>query len=709
MLFHLEEAGLRYIPQKNGFREVESTGPPRPRCAKMGLKRPKSQPNTTGPTTGVHVNALQATAPQTVVVSQPAPAGGAVTINNATETQTVRVCVPEQQQTVPLSNSVQGSVPMDAQAILMPPKDETHQTISESQNHIMYQSESSIDGTRGNENKTALNSSEAEMTVVSAQKSSDGSIDTADSNLKREEVAMDTETQLSSKTVTESKSYRSADTPVVPTATAITEEHAITEDQSVQSTVITTKEPVTSPQGQEMRHMSDQNDGLATSGEQIASIKPVSPKPSTEQQNNNSELLIDADSSSSAAETSQYTEVAKSGPPLESDSGTSNDSNTAKAKADINGINPSSNTAREGSNIISLKSEEMGVSSEKPEEKALDAKVEESSGEPLISGISETSKEQQQQQPSLVPYENEDSSSSNEAPTAQNEAQASTAESTSSSKNFNEADEQSEVQRQKQDEGTSSDIVAEEKSGENSQSDETKADVDKGAINSEGKDISREDAEKETLPEETNASKNSESTEKVETPGDETVENVKSHEEESHDSNGKTQGGVTIAGDAIKQQQQGETKKSQSKIEESEVKTAIDVEGANGQAAAETKVASPEQIPGDNSTPPAILSTENQVPEVKAEIVESTKSQAAESRLSSTTGALAEQGKTSDNTGETAPAPSQVQKLTGEIDTEVTPVVNHHLPEQVSYRYFSLCSRATTYICFSSYRKTIKI
>ncbi len=31
LLFHLEEAGLRYVPQKNGFREVESTGPPGPR------------------------------------------------------------------------------------------------------------------------------------------------------------------------------------------------------------------------------------------------------------------------------------------------------------------------------------------------------------------------------------------------------------------------------------------------------------------------------------------------------------------------------------------------------------------------------------------------------------------------------------------------------------------------------------------------------
>ena len=687
MLFHLEEAGLRYIPQKNGFREVESTGPPRPRCAKMGLKRPKSQPSTTGPTTAVHVNASQATAPQTVVVSQQAPAGGAVTINNAIDTHPVHVCVPEQQQTVPVSNSVQGSVPMDAQAVLMPPKDEAHQAISESQNHTTYQSESSIDGTCGNENKTVP---EAEMTIASAKKSSDGSIDTADSHLEREEVAMDTETQLSSKTVTEIKSYRSADTPVVPTGTAITGEHAIAEDQSVQSTVFATKEPGTSPHGQEMRHMTDQKDDLATSGEQIANIKPVSPKPSAEQQNDKSELLTDADSSSSVVETSHYTEVAKSGPPLENDSGTAqsnNDSTTAKAKADIYGINPVSNTAREGSNNVSLRSEEMAISSEKPEDKALDAKVEESSGEPLISGISETSKQQQQQQPSLVPYENEDSSSSNEATTAQNESQASTAESTSSSKDISEADEQGEVQRQKQDEGTNSDIVTEDKPGENSQSDETKADVDKGAINSESKDISRKNAEKETLPGETNASKNLENLQNVEAPRDETVQNVKSHEEESHDSNGKTQGSETIAGDAIKQQQQGETKESQSKMEGSEMKTADDVEDVNGQVAAERKVASPEQMTGDNSTNTAIFSVENQVPQVYAESMDSRKSQTAESRLSLPTGALAEQGKAQD---------SEVQKLTGEVDIEATPVVNNHLPEQVSYRYFSLGSSSTT-------------
>ena len=688
LLFHLEEAGLRYIPQKNGFREVESTGPPRPRCAKMGLKRPKSQPSTTGPATPVHVHTSQATTPQTVVLSQSAPAGGVVTMNNATEAHTERVCVPEQQQSVPVSNSIQGSVPLDAQAILMPHKDENHQTMSESQNHMMYQLESSVDGTCGNENKTALSSSETEMTTVSAQKSLDGSIDTADSSVKREKVAMDTEAQLSSEKVTESKNSQSADTTVVPTATAITEEHAITEEESVQVTVKTTEESGSSQQGQEMGNITDQKDDLDTSEEKTASNKPVSPKPSIEQQRDNSELLTDADSTSSAAETSQNTEVAKSGPPLGSDSGTaesSNYSNTAKAETDIN---TDSNTSRESSNILSSKSEEMSESSEKPEEKTLDAKVEESSGESSISGISETIKQQQQQQPSLVPYENEDSSSSNEATNAQNGARASTVETTSSNKEFSEADEQSEIQAQKQDEGTSSDIVTEDQPGENNQSDETKADVDKGAINSEGKDISGKDTEIETLPEESNMSKNSEGVENVEAPKDETIQNVTAHEEESYDSNDRTQGSETIAGDAIKQQQQVETTESQSK-EGSEVKIAIDAECANGQVTAETKLASSEQLTGDNSTQPAIFSTENQMseenkPQVNAEMVDNNKSQAAESRLLLTTGALAGQGNTSDTTGETTPSPSQVQTLTSEVDTEVTPVVNNHQSEQVS-------------------------
>ena len=664
MLFHLEEAGLRYIPQKNGFREVESTGPPRPRCAKMGLKRPKSQPSTTA----VHVHTSQATAPQTVVVSQPASAVGVVTMNNATEAHTERVCLPEQQQTVPISNSIQGSVSLDAQAILMPAKDETHQIIrSESQNNMMYQLESGVNGACGNENKTAGSSSEAEITTVSAQKSLDGSIDTADSNLKRETFAMDTEAELSSEKVIESKSSQSADTTVVPTATAITEE------QSVQSTVKTTEEPSSSPQGQEMGNITDQQ-------EQTVSNKPDSPKPSSEQQLDNNELLTHADSISSAAETSQYTEVAKSGPPLGNDSGTaksSNDSNTAKAEADIN---TDSNTATESSNISSSKSEEIRKSSENPEEKTSDTNVEESSGESSISGIKEVIKQQQQQQHSLVPYENEDSSSSNEATTAQNGAQASTVESTSSSKEFSEADEKSEVKAQKQDEAIGSDIVTEDQPGENNQSDETKADVDKGAINSEGKN-----SEEETLPEESNVNKNSEN---LEAPKDETVQNVTAHEEESYDSNDRTQDSETIAGDAIKQRQQVERTESQSSMEGSEVKIAIDAECANGQVTAETKLASSEQLTGDNSTQPAIFRTENQMsenkPQVNAEMVENTNSRPAESGLLLTTGVLKGQGNASDTTGERTSSTSHVQTLTREVDTEVTPVVNDHQSEQVS-------------------------
>ena len=392
LLFHLEEAGLRYVPQKNIFREVESTGPPRPRCAKLGLKRPKSQPSTTVSSIAPQVPVCtpsQVTASQTIMASQP-PITDDGTQNSTTAHAVLEGEHVSEQKAVSPDDIVQESVPDNAQAASAPPGEEASETNAESQNP----SESNITATCEDENKTSPGRCEPEPSL-------DGSIDLANNDLNRDEISMDTETDISNHKVTVSDD--SQPTTVLPIDTATTEK------QNVQSSVKTDE---SDSNGQDMVSITDKKKALDAASEgQIETEKPESPKVPTEELSGAGQSKSEADSAPSVAETSQNSQVAETDP---SDNMTTVDSckdlNTAKAEADICHIDESNNATGGNGDISNLKGEEE--SSEKSENNVVAANVDKTSCEPSIKGSIEV--DNQQQQPSLVPYENEDSSSSNE-------------------------------------------------------------------------------------------------------------------------------------------------------------------------------------------------------------------------------------------------------------------------------------------------------